>query len=151
IELGGGGINNEGFFNLDICPLAGVDIVADLNIPFELIPDNSISGVESHHCLEHITNLTGLMKELHSIVKPDGRIKITVPHFSNPYFYSDPTRMRFFGMYTMSYFASKDNQLPTRQVPSFYTEARFKIESINIGLMPRSILNRLRWPLLNRF
>jgi hypothetical protein len=30
-------------------------------------------------------------------------IEIIVPHFSNPHYYSDPTHVRFFGLYTMSY------------------------------------------------
>lgn len=151
LELGSGGVYREGFYGLDLLPLQGVDIVADLNSHLNLIPSNSVSEIVSHHCLEHVSNIMGLMEEIHRIVKPGGWIKITVPHFSNPYYYSDPTHRTFFGLYTMYYFASLEYQTLNRKVPSFYSKNRFQVLDIKISLMKRSIFARLRWPLLGRF
>jgi hypothetical protein len=40
-----------------------------------------------------------------------------VPHFSNPYFYSDPTHRRFFGLYSFSYFA--EDKIFSRTIPGY--------------------------------
>jgi len=149
-EFGSGGMSRDGFYGLDILPIEGVSVVADLNAPLDLIPSNSVCEINSHHCFEHVSNIIGLMEEIHRIVIPGGLIKITVPHFSNPYFYSDPTHRTFFGLYTMNYFSNVDDQLMTRKVPSFYTSVRFRVIDIKFSLMKRSFLSRLRWPLLGK-
>src|SRR5262245_6415565 len=104
LDLGGGKRRMEGFYAVDLLPLEGIDIVADLNQPLSALPDNSVSQIVTRHTLEHISNLLPLMSELHRVTKADGRIEIVVPHFSNPYTYSDPTHVRFFGFYTFFYF-----------------------------------------------
>jgi hypothetical protein len=130
LNFGSGGKIREGYYGVDLLALPGVDAQADLNKPLDLILDNSVISVTSQHTFEHISNLFGLMGELHRIVRPDGNITITVPHFSNAGGYSDPTHVRFFGLYTMLYFA--DDHKFRRHVPNFYTDLRFVIESIRI-------------------
>ncbi len=53
----------------------------------------------------------------------------TVPHFANPYFYSDPTHRIYFGLYTFTYF-EKQNNLFKRSVPNFYTSGLFEVTKI---------------------
>jgi hypothetical protein len=93
------------------------------------------------------------MGELHRVVAPGGRLEVVVPHFSNPYGYSDPTHVRFFGLYSFFYFCDAADQ-PRRKVPSYYSAARFRVESVSFGLMRQSWLDRaVRWvlqPLINR-
>ena len=101
LDLGCGTLAREGFYGVDILEMDGVDILADLNKSLEGLPDNSVIEVYSCHAFEHIGNFPGLMTELHQIVRPEGRIEITVPHFSNGYGYSDPTHVRFFGLYSI--------------------------------------------------
>lgn len=151
LELGSGGMAREGFYGVDIKPLPGVSIVADLNLPMEMIPSNSVSEIASHHCLEHVENIIGLMEEIHRIMMPGGLIRITVPHFSNPYYYSDPTHRTFFGLYTFYYFSNLADQPARRKVPFFYTDIRFRVTEIKISLMSRSLFQRLRWPFLGKF
>ena len=38
------------------------------------------------------------------VVVPGGQIEIRVPHFSDPWFYSDPTHLDPFGLYTFCYY-----------------------------------------------
>jgi hypothetical protein len=142
IDLGTGGAGRNGFYSLDKLPLNGVDIVADLNEPLDQLADNSVGEVYSHHTLEHIDNFLGLMSEIHRITRRDGRIQIIVPHFSNPYGYSDPTHVRFFGLYTMYYFAPPQEQ-PKRKVPAYYSQTRFHVESIQIQFYRNGLLDRL--------
>jgi len=108
-----------------------VDVVADLNqgLPFE---DGSIDEIYSFHFLEHVENLDFILKEIHRVLKPEGKCIGTVPHFSNPYFYSDPTHKSFFGLYSFSYF-DKNQSLFKRKVPVFYTDSLFTVEKIKLG------------------
>ena len=149
LELGSGGAQRSGFYGVDLLPLEGVAIQADLNEPLDLIPDNSVAEIFSYHCLEHVDRFLPLMRELHRIMRPDAHAEIIVPHFSNPYHYSDPTHVRTFGLYTLSYFSdSKDQQL--RKVPSFYSDTRFKVRDIELRLLNRKWIDRLLFPFLSR-
>jgi len=150
LELGSGGYQREGYFGVDQLPLPGVAIQADLSQPLDLLPDNSVGEIVSSHCFEHVSNFMSLIQEMHRVVRPGGRIVTIVPHFSNPYFYSDPTHVRFFGLYTMFYFVSPEKQPGERKVPCFYSPARFSVDEIKINLMPRSLWSRIRWPFLSR-
>jgi len=147
LHLGAGNNQREGYYNVDLVELTNIDIVADLNLALNLLPDNSVSAIYSRHTLEHIDNLMGLMTELHRVCQPGALIEIIVPHFSNPYFYSDPTHVRPFGLYTMHYFLDTLEQ-PGRKVPSFYTSTRFRLTNIRIDFYRTSLLDRLTVPII---
>lgn len=139
LNLGVGRRPREGYFGVDWIEMPGVDIVADLNEPLTELPDNSVEAVYTHHTFEHIVHFLPLLKEIHRIMIPNGKVDVVVPHFSNPYGYSDPTHVRFFGLYTFYYFADPEDQ-PRRKVPAFYLPERFAVESIKYTLMPTFIL-----------
>jgi Methyltransferase domain len=141
LNLGCGKRQREGFFGIDRVELPNVDIVADLNEPLDQLPDGSVEQIFTRHTLEHVEKFMPLMTELHRIMRPNGQIEISVPHFSNPYGYSDPTHVRLFGLYTFFYFADEADQ-PRRKVPSFYAAERFTVESIRIQLLKPSLLFR---------
>ena len=71
-----------------------------------------------------------IMKEILRILKTGGKLIGTVPHFANPYFYSDYTHKSFFGLYTFSYFSKQEYF--RRAVPKFYNRMNFKINKIYI-------------------
>ena len=143
LDLGAGGFAGNGYFAVDHLPLEGVDILADLNQPLSLLPDDSVALVRSRHTFEHIQNLLPLMDELYRIVSRNGLIKIIVPHFSNVYAFSDPTHVRFFGLFTMYYFASLNNQPFKRKVPDFYTKSKFLILNVNIRFYKQSYFDKI--------
>lgn len=151
INLGCGTGNKEGFYGLDFIDSPNVDIVANLNEPLDLIPDNSVDEIWSCHVLEHIDNTISLMEELYRIASPEAKITIIVPHFSNPYYYSDPTHTTFFGLYSMYYFTSEDKQPLLRKVPSFYTKCRFIVKEIKIHLLDRKLIDRIIFPRMFNF
>lgn len=126
IELGCGPSKLPGSIGMDRIPLNGVDFVADLEQGLSFLPDNSIDEVHSRHFLEHVNAFESLMRDVHRVLKPGGRQIVTVPHFSNPYFYSDSTHRRFFGLYSFDYFSKPDTQL-RRKVPSFYVDFHFQV------------------------
>lgn len=141
LNLGCGLRPRPGFFGVDQVALPTADIVADLNEPFADLPDDCVEEVYTRHTLEHVHNFLPLMAELHRLTRPGGRIEIVVPHFSNPYGYSDPTHVRQFGLYTFFYFADEEDQ-PRRKVPSFYVPQRFTVESVRVRLLKRSLVAR---------
>jgi len=149
-DLGGGMNKKDGYYGLDHLALDGVDVLADLNKPLELLPDNCVESIYSSHVLEHIRELDSLLREIRRITIPDGEIEICVPHFSNPYYYSDPTHIRFFGLYSMYYYVDQIEQPKIRKVPAFYSDIRFHIKKINIEFFRLGRLDRLIAPLLSR-
>ncbi len=153
LNLGSGQRPRPGVYGVDHLPLPGVDILADLNEPLSAIPDDSVAEIWSRHTLEHVPRLLELLAELHRVTRPEGRIEIIVPHFSNPYGYSDPTHVRFFGLYSFFYFCAAEDQ-PRHKVPSFYLPQRFRVESVQCHLLRGSLLDkllrRLLQPLINR-
>jgi hypothetical protein len=149
LNLGSGRRPRPGFYSVDHLPLPGVDVVADLNEPLAGLPDNSVEAVYSRHTLEHVTAFLPLMGEIHRVCRPEARVEIVVPHFSNPYTYSDPTHVRFFGLYTFFYFADEADQ-PARKVPSFYVPERFRIEEVTFSLLRHGPAGKLARLLLGR-
>ena len=128
LELGCGRAKTRGRIGIDSIELPEVDIVADLNEGLPFVADQTIDEIHAHHVLEHVENFVGLLGEIVRVLKPHGKAYVTVPHFSNPYFYSDYTHRRFFGLYTFYYFVDEAHQL-SRKVPDFYTKIRIGILS----------------------
>lgn len=128
IELGSGRKKKEGRITIDQVDLPEVDIVADLEKGLDFLPDNSVDEIHCRSVLEHIEHFENLMTEMVRVLKRNGTAHIFVPHFSNPYYYSDYTHKRFFGLYSFYYFVSPEHQL-RRKVPDYYTQTRIRILS----------------------
>ena len=144
VELGCGRKKKPGRIGIDCVDLPGVDIVADIEKGLSFLPDNCVDEIHSRSMLEHIQNFEDLVKEIVRILKPTGKAHIFVPHFSNPYYYSDYTHCRPFGLYTFYYFVDPDNQRK-RKVPEFYTDVRIKVLSVKLKFRSTfKLLNPLR-------
>lgn len=132
LELGCGNLKrNPDAVGIDAIDYDCVDLVGDAFEVLRLIPDNSVSGVSSEHFLEHIEDVSGLLDEIARILQPGGKLEIVVPHFSNPYYFSDLTHRSIFGLYSMSYFAISS---PFRRtVPHYNRRLYFQLESVSLG------------------
>ena len=128
VELGCGQKKKDGRIGVDKVDLPNVDIVADIEEGLGFLPDNSVDEIHCRSILEHIENFKNLMAEIVRVLKKDGKACVFVPHFSNPYYYSDHTHKRFFGLYTFYYFVERERQLK-RKVPNFYSDIRIEIIS----------------------
>ncbi|MGY1423792.1 class I SAM-dependent methyltransferase [Bacillus cereus] len=108
LHLGCGRTILEGWINLDITPMEGVDIIADLNqcktqpLPLD---DNSIDEFLASHLLEHIQEPLDLMEDLHRIAKPNATMVCRVPYGSSDDAFEDPTHIRQFFLNSFSYFS----------------------------------------------
>ncbi|HDZ13764.1 hypothetical protein LCGC14_1064880 [marine sediment metagenome] len=124
IELGSG-TQNVNRVTIDKIDNPHVDIVADLEGGLGFLEDSSVREIYCKSVLEHIENFEQLMREMERVLMPNGRIYIFVPHFSNPYHYSDSTHKTFFGLYTFSYYTN--DQPYKRKVPTHYHDVKLRI------------------------
>ena len=131
VELGCGTAKLPGRIGVDLLDLPGVDIVADLNDGLPFFPDGSVDEIHCRSLLEHLDNFELLIRDIVRVLKPSGRCFTFVPHFSNPYYYSDPTHRRFFGLYTFYHFVDQAKQ-PRRKVPTFYWDTRIDVLKIRL-------------------
>ncbi len=132
VEIGCGAKRRDGaVITIDRVDLESVDIVADIEQGLGFLPNGCVDRLYCRSVLEHIENFEGLLRELLRVMKEDGKAYVFVPHFSNPYFYSDYTHKRFFGLYSFYYFVEPGKQLK-RKVPVFYTDIRLEILSLKL-------------------
>ena len=115
---------------IDLLDYECVDIVGDVYEILRALPDGVIDEVYSSHFVEHVPDIPMLLVELARTLKKNGRLVIIVPHFSNPYFYSDITHKAFFGLYSMNYF-SKDTYF-YRKVPTYQRELNFSLKEVRL-------------------
>ena len=150
LNLGSGHDNKKGWVNLDYNPDYNPDVVHDLNkfpYPFK---DGEFDYIYCSHILEHVDDFFKTMKELVRILKPNGRLHIRVPHFSNGLGYSDLTHKRFFGWntfkyYTINYYPDKCNFKIIKQRYNWLGEGRKianKLFSWGFNLIPKSFYER---------
>jgi len=150
IELGCGRKKRTDRITIDKVDMPHVNIVADIEDGLPFLPDRSVDEIHCRSVLEHIKNFENVIKEIVRVLKKDGRAHIFVPHFSNPYYYSDFTHVRFFGLYTFYYFVDAKYQL-NRKVPNFYTDIRIRVLSQKLKFRSSfKILNPLK-SLVGRF
>jgi SAM-dependent methyltransferase len=106
LSVGCGHNARPGWTNLDLAPLPGVDVVHnldDLPLPFA---DQSFDYIECHDILEHVRELPDVMRELHRITAPGGRLHVTGPHFTSATWATDPTHRRAFAINTFEFFTA---------------------------------------------
>lgn len=127
IDVGCGGNKVHGALGVDRLKLPGVDVVCDFEsspLPFAA---NSVDVIHTRHTLEHLADLERILREFIRVLKPNGRLVVTVPHFSNSLGYSDYTHKRFFGYYTFDYFSKTADKY--WEVPKYTDDIWFKIIS----------------------
>lgn len=128
LDLGCGRRKRPGFIGVDRVPAPEVDVVADLeaSLPFQ---NNSAIEVHCHSVVEHLRDPIAFFNELHRILRPEGILRVYVPHFSNPYGHSDPTHQHLYGLYSFQYLTPDERQAFRRKVPDHYTRAHWEVVS----------------------
>lgn len=128
------------YVGVDLLAGEGVDVVGDALEVLRSLPDDRVAEIYTSHFLEHVEDLTALLLEVERVLVPGGPLVAHVPHFSNPYFFSDPTHRRTFGLYTFSYYA--DDQTLRRRVPNYGHETRLLLERVELVFRSASEFRR---------
>jgi SAM-dependent methyltransferase len=82
LYIGGAGTRVEGYINIDLFPLAGVDIVADAHrLPFRA---GVFTRVECDAVLEHVACPEQVMREIERVLAPGGFAHVVAP-FCHPF------------------------------------------------------------------
>ena len=133
---------DDGWVNIDVVPLDGVDVVWDITkfpYPFK---DDAFDYVYTRHVLEHIPHrvngncrdgLVLVMEELYRILKDGGIVKVIVPAPNYDKLWN-PTHCRLIYPSTFLYFSGKNKD-------SYYTSAIFDIIDNKVTDYSFSIFN----------
>jgi hypothetical protein len=82
LYIGGGGCFVNGYVNLDLFCLPGVDVVADAaRLPF---PDCTFQRIECDAVLEHVQYPDAVMSEIERVLLPGGFVHVVAP-FCHPF------------------------------------------------------------------
>jgi SAM-dependent methyltransferase len=82
LYVGGAGRAVEGYINLDVVAVPGVDVAADAQcLPF---PDGIFQRVECDAVLEHVEDPHRVMAEMERVLKPGGYLHLVTP-FCHPF------------------------------------------------------------------
>lgn len=104
LHIGSGARVLPGAITIDALNLPGVDIVHNLDAfpwPFK---ENEFDLVFAHNVLEHLDNQVEVMQEIWRLLKPKGRIVITVPYFRSVDAFTDSTHKHFFTTQSLDYY-----------------------------------------------
>jgi predicted SAM-dependent methyltransferase len=152
IDLACGDSKKEGYFGIDTAAIDGVDCVHDLNVFPWPLEDNSVEDIYCNHYVEHIPHddwqsvlkesssfqefkekalkdpkdgLIKFMNEVYRILKPDGKIIITVPHLQSTRAFWDPTHVRF--LHDVSFYYFNKEWRDTNKISHYGIEGNFDI------------------------
>ena len=132
LELGVGNRKRiSSAIGIDILDGECVDIVGDVAEVLKEIKDNSIDQVYSFHFLEHVDNHIEVVNEIIRVLKKNGLMNIVVPHFSNPFYYSDPTHKSKFGLFSFCYFAK--SKIFSRTFPKYCQHPNALLVDVKLG------------------
>jgi SAM-dependent methyltransferase len=108
LNLGCGKTVLPDWINLDKVPLAGVDVIVDLDkcqevkLPFD---NDEIDEFFASHVIEHLHHPLAFMEEIHRIAKPSAKAVFRVPYGSSDDAFEDPTHVKPYFLNSFSYFA----------------------------------------------
>ena len=136
LNLGCGRMRYPAHLGVDLGDAPAVDIQMDALSFLRSLPNESVASVYSRHMLEHFDpeGLRTLFAELDRVLRPGGQMEFIVPHYSNPFYYSDPTHRQPFGVHTFSYFC-ESSCLP-RAVPSYSRIPGWHLTDVQLGFVP---------------
>jgi predicted SAM-dependent methyltransferase len=127
LDVGCGKNKIPGAIGIDKIVLPGVDVVHDLNsfpYPFD---DCSFDEIHVTHVIEHLDSIIKAMEEIHRLARPNAKVVVVTPHYSDCSSWNDPTHKWHLSTYSFRCFREGYQS-------SYYSKARFETEKIHIDL-----------------
>jgi len=103
LNLGCGNKVKPDYLGGDSFSCEAVDIIADLTkkLPFK---DASVEAIWMDNVIEHIPDITALMKEIHRVCQNGALITVFTPHFASQASWRDPTHIHHLSYFSMDHF-----------------------------------------------
>lgn len=143
LNIGCGNRRIADAINVDLTARTNPDVVHDLNCLPWPFPESHFKEVLAYDVIEHLIDTLAVFEEIHRVSRAGAIVRVTVPHFSCPNAFTDPTHRHQFGRFSFDYVTDKSEN-------SFYTLARFREVSCQINFYP-TLVNKLAWRIANRY
>ncbi|MBN1887080.1 MAG: methyltransferase domain-containing protein [Thermoflexales bacterium] len=123
LDLGCGTAKVEGAIGIDIVPLAGVDVIANVAEYPYAFSDNSFEVIYLNDIIEHLPDTIATMEEIYRIARPNAQIYIRTANWNHRYAVMDPTHVKLFTENSFDFFGKRTGR-------SYYTHARFDVVQV---------------------
>ena len=141
VDLGCGARKRPGAIGLDLAPIPGVDVLADVmrGLPLR---DGCVDEIHASHIVEHVDDLLSFMGEVWRICKPETLVWFRFPHGSTKFTTrKDPTHKRAVFLATFEYF---DPNTFDGAAFGYYHAAKFRIMGRRLNFNMNADTLRLR-------
>jgi len=129
LHLGCGEDYREGAHNVDVVASVGPDEVADLDACPWPWPASSFTRIDAEHVFEHLEDVERALRECQRVLRPGGRLHVTVPMGANAV--ADPDHKRLW----------------TWQTPEFYCGERHWDTDVGLSVVDKSVETHTHLPL----
>ena len=99
LDLGCGTAKCPGFVGADRLPLAGVDVIVDLDMPLPFRSDSAHQVLLSHS-LEHVRDLLATLKEVYRICRHGAQVCVVAPYSHQGLYLANPFHVHAFNEHT---------------------------------------------------
>lgn len=132
ISLGAGTEPEEGFVNVDIVELEGIQVVHNLmHFPYPFA-DSSAELIKAKDLIEHLathlpdgrSTVLAFVDECHRILQTGGKLWIQTPAWDADFLWIDPTHVRGFDLRSFDFF---DPDTDFGRATGFYSKSKFKV------------------------
>jgi SAM-dependent methyltransferase len=106
VNLGCGTRPLDGWVNLDVVKLPGVDVVHDLNeVPWPFA-DGEAAEIMAEDVFEHVADALAFMAECWRVLAPGGHLRLRTTYWKSRNAFTDPTHVRFCTEETFDYWCA---------------------------------------------
>jgi SAM-dependent methyltransferase len=100
----GAGLTEWGDVRLDVSPTDTVTLLGDMHaLP---VASGTVSEPLMDNVLEHTADVTGVLREVHRVLRPGGVAYVYVPYYTAHGAHADPTHRSYFTEDTFEYYTS---------------------------------------------
>jgi len=128
LDIGCGVNKVAGAIGMDANPRTNADVIHDLDSPPYPFADNEFDVVIGRHVMEHVREPLTVLMELHRITRPNGLVKVLVPHWTNPDWASDLTHRNHLNSYSFECFTEAEGRTGR-------TNALFRLHARHVSLL----------------
>jgi len=107
IEIGGRFNARPGFESVDVEEGESVDIIANLDQPWDFAEDNSVGVIIAHDLLEHLEDKLHPIKEIYRVLAHGGILLSMTPSTDGRGAFQDPTHKSFYNQNSFLYYTNE--------------------------------------------